>query len=86
MLLNRNDGNKWRMMKAMAKRLCDGKKKETDYSQQPQFTKWEFDRGYARYIDRIKTAYSGVVSSWAPVPVEWHSQSISSSLFFASRS
>lgn len=43
-VLNRNDANKWREIKAMVKRLCGGKKKETDYGQKPQYTKWEFDR------------------------------------------
>jgi hypothetical protein len=44
LVLNRTDGGQWRMLKAMVKRLCGGKKKETDYGQKPPFTKWEFER------------------------------------------
>jgi hypothetical protein len=44
LVLNRTDGSQWRMLKAMIKRICGGKKKETDYGQKPPYTKWEFER------------------------------------------
>lgn len=44
MVLHRNSANKWREIKAIVKRLCGGKKKETDYGQKPHYTKWDFDR------------------------------------------
>jgi hypothetical protein len=40
----KDDLASWRRMKAIVKQACGGKKKETDFSQKPSFTKWEFFR------------------------------------------
>lgn len=37
----RNDANSWRSLKALIKKECGGKKKDTDFKQKPAFTKWD---------------------------------------------
>jgi hypothetical protein len=43
-LCEKDDLASWRRMKAIVKQACGGKKKETDFSQKPAFTKWDFFR------------------------------------------
>lgn len=40
-LAAKNEPNGWRQLKALIKKVCGGKKKDTDFKQKPAYTKWD---------------------------------------------
>jgi hypothetical protein len=39
-----DDNSSWRRFKVAVKRICGGKKKDTDFQLKPAYTRWDFDR------------------------------------------